>query len=61
MLKKVGHEPSRGQIVKSQEISVLIITLAGLVQAMRIISVDPIVLRHLFFANSIFRFIIRDN
>ena len=49
-LKKLGHEPSGGQIVKSQE-----------VQAMGIISVDQIVLRHLFCANFIIKFIIRDN
>ena len=29
MLKKIGHEPSGGQIVKSQEISDLIMLYAG--------------------------------
>ena len=35
-------------------------SLAGLVQAMGIVSVDQMVPRHLFFANSVFNFIIRD-
>ena len=29
VLKKIGHEPSGGQIVKSREISVLLCSLAG--------------------------------
>ena len=47
---KIGHEPSGGQIVKSQEISVFIMLSCWI----GLISVDQIVTRHLFFANSIF-------
>ena len=55
-MKEKGHKPSGDQIVKSHKIS----SLAGLVQAMGIVSVDLKVLRHVFVANSIFNFIIRD-
>ena len=53
-------KPSGGQIVKSHKISVFIMPLVGLVQAMGIVSADLMVLRHSFFANSIFNLIIRD-
>ena len=57
VLKKIGHIPS-GCHIKQAFLSCF---LAGLVQAMRIVSVDVMVLRHLFvFINSIFNFIIRD-
>ena len=61
MLKIIGQEPSGGQIVKSQEISVFIMLSCWIVQAIGFISVDQIVPRHLFFANVIFQFIIPDN
>ena len=38
----------------------LLSSLAGLIQANGIVYVDQIVLRHLFFTNSIFKFIICD-
>ena len=50
-----------GQIVKSQKISVFKCSFTGLIKAMGIVSVDQIVARHLFFANSIFDFIIPNN
>ena len=56
VLKKIGQLQSGGQMVKSQEISVFYNALL----LDKIISVDQIVHRHLFFANSIFRFNIRD-
>ena len=58
-LKKIGHDPSGGQIVKSQKISVLC-SFAGLIQGMGIVSVYQLELRHLFFGNSIFNFIKHD-
>ena len=61
VLKKIGHEQSRGQIEKSQEISVLIMLSCWISSAIGIISVDQIVPRHLFYANYIFKFIIHDN
>ena len=60
VLKKIGHKPSGGQIVKSQKISVFIMLSSWIRQAMGIVSVDQMVLRHLFFANSIFTFTIRN-
>ena len=58
---KIGHKPSGGQIVKSHKISVFILLpCKKKIQAMEIVSVDQIILRHLFFANSIFNFIICD-
>ena len=47
--KKIGHEPSGGQIVMTQEIRVFI-----MLSCQQVISVDQIVLRHIFFSNSIF-------
>ena len=62
VFKKIGHEQSGGQIVKLQEISVFImLTCWFKAQAIGNISVDQNAPRHLFFANSIFKFIIRDN
>ena len=60
MLKKIGYEPSGGQIVKSQKISVFIMLFCWINSRMGLVSVDQIVLRHLFVANSIFNFIISD-
>ena len=60
VLKKIDHEPSGCQIVKSQGISVFYNTLL-LDKFKQWDSVDQIVLRHLFFTNSIFKLIIRDN
>ena len=61
VLKKIGHEQSGGQMVKSQEIGVFIMLSCWISSSNWIISVDKIVHRHLFFANPIFKFIIRDN
>ena len=59
-IKKMGHKPSGVQIIKSHKITDFINynALAGFVQEMEIVSVDQMLLRHLFFANSIFNFII---
>ena len=56
--KKIGHRPSGGQIVKSHKKAFLYCSLAKLFQAMGIVSVDQMILLHLFVANSIFNFII---
>ena len=79
MLKKIGHEPSGGQIVKSQEISVFIILSCWINSnnwihlsrpncTQTLICDDELYMLKsnktsvlfLFFANSIFKFIIHD-
>ena len=62
MLKKIACEPSGGSNCKVTEKKRFYNALfsAGLIKAMGIVSVDRIEPRHLFFANSIFNFIIRD-
>ena len=59
VLKKIGHEQSGGQIVKSQEIGVFIMLSCWINKAIGITSVDQIVPRHLFLANSFLKLIIR--
>ena len=61
VLKKIGHEQSGGQIVKSQEISVFIMLSCWISSSNWNHVNDQIVPRHLFFANFIFKFIIRKN
>ena len=60
MLKKIGHEPSGGQIVKSQKISVFIMLSCWISSSNGLVSVNQNVPRPLLFANFIFKFIIRD-
>ena len=60
MFKEIGPKPSRGQIVKSHEISVFIMLCCWINQAMGMVSVDLMVPKQLLFACSIFNFIIHD-
>ena len=59
VLKKIGHEQSGGQIVKSQEIRVFIM-LSCWISSSNWNHLDQSVYRH-FFANPIVKFMIRDN
>ena len=62
VLKKIGHEQSGGQIVKSQEISIFIMLSCWInCSNWNHLSRDQIIHRHLFFANPIFKFIMHDN
>ena len=57
---EIGHEPSGFQIVKLQKLSVFIILSCWINSSNGNRLSDLIVLRHLFFANSIFNCIICD-
>ena len=59
--KKTGQKPSTGQIVKLHKISVFIMLPCWISPSNRnLLSRPQMVLRHLFFATSIFNIIIRD-